>query len=101
MKIYVSVDMEGIAGILLPEQLKKGGLLYEEARKLLTAEVNVVIEGLIEAGAEEIYVKDAHGTGYNFIASELHHGARYCMGHSAVGVWNRCRSYKLINFKSY
>lgn len=80
MKIYVSVDMEGISGILLPEQLKKGEMPYEEARKLLTAEVNVVIEGLIEAGANDIYVKDAHGTGYNFIASELHHGARYCMG---------------------
>jgi D-amino peptidase len=80
MKIYVSVDMEGISGILLPKQLKKGGLMYEEARKLLTAEVNVVIEGLIEAGADDIYVKDAHGSGYNFITSELHHGARYCMG---------------------
>lgn len=80
MKIYVSVDMEGISGVILPEQLKKGGLLYEEARKLLTAEVNAVIEGLIEAGVDDIYVKDAHGTGYNFIASELHHQARYCMG---------------------
>ncbi|RFB19281.1 aminopeptidase [Bacillus sp. HNG] len=87
MKIYVSVDMEGIAGVLLPEQLKKGERAYEEARKLLTAEVNVVIEALIEAGADDIYVKDAHGTGYNFIASELHHGARYCMG--ATNVSNR------------
>ncbi|WP_010282945.1 M55 family metallopeptidase [Bacillus timonensis] len=87
MKVYVSVDMEGIAGILLPEQLKKGELYYEEARKLLTTEVNVVIEGLLEAGVNDIYVKDAHGTGFNFIASELHHGARYCMG--ATNVSNR------------
>lgn len=84
MKIYVSVDMEGISGILLPEQLKKGELAYEEARKLLTAEVNVVIEGLIEAGADDIYVKDAHGTGYNFVASELHPAAKYCMGATKV-----------------
>ncbi|MEH7382297.1 M55 family metallopeptidase [Bacillus sp. JJ1533] len=87
MKIYVSVDMEGISGILLPEQLKKGELYYEEARKLLTAEVSVVIEGLIEAGADDIYVKDAHGTGYNFIASELPPEAKYCMG--ATNVSNR------------
>ncbi|MEH7234958.1 M55 family metallopeptidase [Bacillus sp. JJ1562] len=87
MKIYVSVDMEGISGIILPEQLKKGELMYEEARKLLTNEVNVVIEGLIEAGVNDIYVKDAHGTGYNFIASELHPGARYCMG--AINVSKR------------
>ncbi|MFT4416482.1 M55 family metallopeptidase [Fredinandcohnia humi] len=80
MKIYVSVDMEGIAGILLPEQLKKGESFYEEARRLLTAEVNTVVEGLLEAGAKDIYVKDAHGTGYNFITSELHPRARYCMG---------------------
>lgn len=80
----MSVDMEGISGVLLKEQLTRGELLYEEARKLLTNEVNVVIESLLEAGVDEIYVKDAHGTGYNFLVNELHPGAMYCMGATRI-----------------
>ena len=80
MKVYVSVDMEGIAGIVLKEQLKRGEHLYEEARKILTNEVNAVVDALINEGVNEIIVKDAHGEGYNFLAEQLHPGATYCMG---------------------
>ncbi|PYI57228.1 M55 family metallopeptidase [Paenibacillus flagellatus] len=84
MKIYVSVDMEGIAGIALPEQLKRGDYFYQEGRHLLTHEVNAIVEGLLEAGATEIIVKDAHATGYNFVPELLHPGALYCMGASPL-----------------
>lgn len=84
MKIYVSVDMEGISGILLMEQLTRGEALYEEARMLVTTEVNHVVEGLLEAGVSEIFVKDAHGTGFNFLVSQLHPGARYCLGATKI-----------------
>lgn len=80
MKIYVSVDMEGIAGILLPDQLFPGSSLYEEARKLLTKEVNVIVEALHQEGAKKIVVKDAHGRGFNFLVDDLHPEAIYCMG---------------------
>lgn len=80
MKIYVSVDMEGIAGIALPEHLKRGELFYQEGRHLLTHEINAVVEALLEGGAAEIVVKDAHGTGFNFVTELLHPGALYCMG---------------------
>ncbi|GIP36154.1 M55 family metallopeptidase [Paenibacillus sp. J2TS4] len=80
MKIYVSVDMEGISGIILREQLMRGEPLYSEARHLLTREVNAIVEGLLEAGVEQIVVKDAHATGFNFIPENLHPGAMYCMG---------------------
>lgn len=80
MKIYVSVDMEGIAGIALPEQLKRGDYFYQESRQLLTRETNAVVEALLEAGATEIIVKDAHASGFNFVPDLLHPGATYCMG---------------------
>ncbi|WP_010272248.1 M55 family metallopeptidase [Paenibacillus senegalensis] len=84
MNIYVSVDMEGIAGVVLREQLSKGEALYNEARHLLTAEVNAVVEALVEQGAKKIIIKDAHGSGFNFIPELLHPGAVYCMGATPV-----------------
>lgn len=80
LKIYVSVDMEGIAGIVLREQLRRGELFYEEGRRLITQEVNVLVDSLLAAGATDIIVKDAHGTGFNFLIGQLHEGARYVMG---------------------
>lgn len=80
MKIYVCVDMEGIAGIVHPAQLMKGEAMYEEGRRLLTDEVNAVVEGLLDAGASEIIVRDIHATGVNFIPERLHPGALYVMG---------------------
>lgn len=80
MKFYVSVDMEGISGIALREQIYRGDALYEEARQLLTDEVNAVVEGLVQAGATEIIVKDAHATGYNFQFNRLHPAASYVVG---------------------
>lgn len=84
MKVYVCVDMEGIAGIVLPQQLRAGEPFYQEARKLLTEEVNAVVEGLLEAGAEQIVVRDIHGTGFNFLIDQLHPDALYYMGLSPM-----------------
>ncbi len=80
MKFYVSVDMEGIAGIALREQIFRGEPFYQEARQLLTDEVNAVVEALRQAGATEIVVKDAHATGFNFLYDRLHPAATYAMG---------------------
>ncbi len=80
MRIYISADMEGIAGIVRREQLIPGERLYEEARGLLTDEVNVVVEGWLRLGAERIVVKDAHYSGFNLVPRELHPAAEYCFG---------------------
>ena len=80
MRIYISADMEGIAGIVRREQLIPGERLYEEARGLLTDEVNAVVDGWVRLGAERIVVKDAHYSGLNLLLRDLHPAAEYCFG---------------------
>lgn len=80
MKIYIVADMEGIGGIVRPEQVVKGNPEYEEARRLLIREVNAAVEGAIAGGATQVIVKDAHANGFNFPPEELHPAAEYIMG---------------------
>lgn len=63
MNIYIMVDIEGISGIYTREQTKKDGLYFEEGRDYITAEVNACAEACREAGAERVYVRDAHNNG--------------------------------------
>lgn len=60
MKLYLSTDFEGTSGIVAWEQIIEGNAEYEQGRKLLTAEVNAVIAGALEAGVSEFVVNDAH-----------------------------------------
>ncbi len=64
MKIYVGTDLEGVAGVVCFEtQTYADGRYYEQARRLQTAEINAAVEGMVEAGAEDILVCDGHGPG--------------------------------------
>lgn len=61
MKIYVGVDMEGISGIRLMEQVKKEHPeFYAEGCKLMIDEVNVVVDELANQNVSEIVVCDSH-----------------------------------------
>jgi D-amino peptidase len=71
MKVYISVDMEGIACVTHMDHIKLEGAAYEAARKWTTAEANAAIEGVLEAGADEIVVSDGHGKMQNLIPDEL------------------------------
>jgi len=51
MRILVAVDIEGIAGVVNPEQTRAGNPEYERARRLMTAEANAAVEGAIAGGA--------------------------------------------------
>jgi len=81
MKVYVLSDMECVAGIVnfvdycRPESSR----YYDHGCKLATAEVNAAIEGLLEAGATEIVVRDGHGPG-GLNPSLLHPEARIATG---------------------
>src|SRR5215475_7370121 len=60
MKVYISVDMEGVAGIVDWAQCIADGEDYGLGRELLIGEVNAAIEGATDAGATAIRVNDAH-----------------------------------------
>lgn len=71
LKIYISADMEGVAGVVTGEQLGPGGFEYERFREFMTAEVNACIEAARDAGATEILIADAHGNGQNLLIERL------------------------------
>jgi D-amino peptidase len=70
-KVFISVDMEGIWGVVQGSQTSSSGADYGVARKWMVEDVNAVIVGLFEAGAAEIVVNDSHGSMRNIIADEL------------------------------
>ena len=71
MKIYISADMEGVAGVVSGEQLGPSGFEYGRFREFLTAEVNAAIKAARSAGADEILVSDSHGNGQNLLLEKL------------------------------
>jgi D-amino peptidase len=71
MRVHIISDMEGIAGIVRPEQTAAGEDLYEEGRKLYTEEINAAVRGAKKAGAVEIVVMDHHGAGKAFSFNSL------------------------------
>lgn len=66
LKVYIAVDMEGVAGVVSHSQA--GGADYEWARGLMLAETNAAIAGAFDAGATEVVVNDAHGSHTNLRA---------------------------------
>jgi D-amino peptidase len=71
MKVYISVDIEGVAGITHWDEADKTHRDYQEFREEMTREAVAAIEGAEAAGATEIWVKDAHSSGRNLITSML------------------------------
>ena len=70
-KVFISVDMEGITGVVQPAQLGPDGFEYQRAREWMTGEVNAAIAGIREAGAAEIVVCDSHGNGQSVLIDKL------------------------------
>lgn len=66
-KVYVSADMEGVAGVVTGDQLGPPGFEYERFRGFMTDEVLAAIEGARAAGATEFLVSDSHGNGENLL----------------------------------
>jgi D-amino peptidase len=71
LKVFISADMEGIAGVVTPEQLGPSGFEYGRFREFMTNEVIAAIEGAREAGATEIVVADSHGNMQNLLIELL------------------------------
>lgn len=75
MRVHIISDMEGVSGIVKPQQTSGGDPMYEEARKLYTEEINAAVRGAKAGGATEILVMDCHGAGegwtFNSLVPEL------------------------------
>lgn len=67
LKVYISADMEGVAGVVTGDQLGPQGFEYERFRGFMTNEVLAAIDGARAAGATEILVSDSHGNGENLL----------------------------------
>lgn len=65
MRIYISADIEGIAGVASRDALAPGRFEYEQARDWMTNAVIAASETAAELGAEEVVVSDSHGNGQN------------------------------------
>lgn len=82
MKIYISADIEGVAGIVHWNEASMDQADYQEFRVQMSNEVAAACEGALNAGATEILVKDAHGSGRNIIPSRLPEQAKLIRGWS-------------------
>lgn len=80
MKVFISADMEGTAGVVHWDQVLPERPDYVRFRRLMTEEVNAAILGALEAGATEIVVNDAHNTMRNLLIEELHPQAQLVSG---------------------
>ena len=67
LKVYISVDMEGIAGVVTGDQLIPGGFEYERFRRFMTDEAVAAVRGAQAAGATEVVVSDSHGNGESLL----------------------------------
>ena len=80
MKVFVSSDMEGTAGVVDWDQCVGDGPEAAAGRRLLLAEVNAAIEGALAGGATQIVLNDSHATMRNLPPAELAGGASYISG---------------------
>jgi len=71
LKIYISVDMEGVAGVVTADQLGPGGFEYERFRHFMTNETLAAVNAANQSGAKEIVVGDSHGNGESLLIEEF------------------------------
>lgn len=82
MRILISVDMEGIAGVTGRAEISTGQSDYERFRHLMTAEANAAVTGAFEGGADSVVVNDSHGGMRNLLYEELDERAELISGHN-------------------
>lgn len=71
LKVFISVDMEGISGVVNWEDVSRDGKDYNLFRTIMTEETNAAIEGAYNAGATKVVVRDSHGSARNILPNKL------------------------------
>ncbi len=80
MDVFISIDMEGIAGITTLRQIYRGTDDYPWARELMTEEANAAIQGAFDGGADRVVVSDSHGDMGNLLPHKLDGRAELVQG---------------------
>jgi D-amino peptidase len=80
LNVYVSVDIEGISGVVHADMMMPGEREYDRGRRLMTGDANAAIAGLVQTGADYILVNDSHGPMRNLLFEDLHEGAHLLTG---------------------
>jgi D-amino peptidase len=80
MKVLISVDMEGVAGVATPRQVVPDRVDYPVGRALMTEEANAAVAGALDGGATDVLVNDSHGPMDNLIGEQLDPRASYVVG---------------------
>ena len=82
MNVYIVTDMEGVSGVVTPEDVQPSGARYAMARAMLTAEVNAAVRGAHAAGASHIAVLNGHGaaSAYNINYDDIEPPAVHIAG---------------------
>ncbi|MCY8520489.1 M55 family metallopeptidase [Bacillus atrophaeus] len=72
MKLYMSVDMEGISGLPDDTFVNSRKHNYERGRAIMTEEANYVIAEAFNSGCSEVLVNDSHSKMNNLLIEKLH-----------------------------
>lgn len=79
-KVYISVDIEGMEGVVSQLQTSRSNSDFNIARKRLAEDVNAAVRACLDCGAEEIVVCDGHADMENIILEDLHPEAKLISG---------------------
>jgi D-amino peptidase len=71
LKVFISVDMEGIAGVVTSAECSSSGPDYGYFRRIMSLEANAAVLGAFDAGATEVVVRDSHGSARNILPDLL------------------------------
>lgn len=71
LKVFISVDMEGISGVVTSEECSSAGPDYGYFRRIMSMEANAAVLGAFDAGAAEVVVRDSHGSARNILPDLL------------------------------
>jgi D-amino peptidase len=82
LKVFISVDMEGLAGVVSSSDVTATGPDYAHFRAIMAAETNAAIEGAFRAGAGTVVVRDSHGAKQNLLPNDVDPRARLLRGAS-------------------
>jgi D-amino peptidase len=82
VKVFISVDMEGLAGVVAGSDVSTNGPDYGHFRTIMAGETNAAVDGAFRAGATEVVVRDSHGAKLNLLPGDVDPRARLLRGQS-------------------